>query len=52
VQEETTSSSINNTVVFEMNDERLKYGSLGIFNMLEQNGSAEIWFDNFGFQRR
>ena len=44
--------TINNTVVFEMNDERLKYGSLGIFNMLEQNGSAEIWFDNFGFQRR
>jgi hypothetical protein len=44
--------TINHINVFEMTDDRLKFGSLGIFIDLEQNGSANILFDNFGFRRR
>lgn len=44
--------TINNLVVFEMTDDRRKTGGMGIFIELRDNNSAEIWFDNFGFQSR
>lgn len=44
--------TINNIEVFEMSDDRLKEGSLGIFIDAGKNTSAVIWFDNFGFQSR
>jgi len=44
--------TINNKEVFEMTDDRLKLGSLGIFVMIEEENSAVIWFDNFGYQGR
>jgi hypothetical protein len=44
--------TINNKQVFEMTDDRLKLGSLGIFVMIEKENSAVIWFDNFGYQSR
>lgn len=43
---------INNTQVFEMTNDRLKRGSLGIFTNIGPDISAEIWFDNFGYQSR
>ncbi|HXD11419.1 MAG TPA: family 16 glycoside hydrolase [Anaerolineales bacterium] len=43
---------INNSTVFEMTDDRLEAGSLGIFIDLDKDNSAEIWFDNFGYQSR
>lgn len=44
--------NINNTQIFETTDDRLKAGSLGILVNIEKDNSAEIWFDNFGFQSR
>jgi hypothetical protein len=44
--------TVNNTEVFEMNDDRLNEGNLGIFVDIGPGGSAVIWFDNFGFQSR
>jgi hypothetical protein len=44
--------TINNATVFEMTDDRLKQGSLGIFIDIDKDNSAEIWFDNFGYQSR
>lgn len=43
---------VNNTEIFEMTDDRLKDGSLGIFVDVDEGNSAVIWFDNFGFQSR
>jgi len=43
---------INNSTVFEMTDDRLKVGGLGIFIDMDKDNSAEIWFDNFGYQSR
>jgi hypothetical protein len=44
--------TVNNTQVFEMTDDRLKDGNLGIFIDIDKGNSAVIWFDNFGFQSR
>jgi hypothetical protein len=44
--------TVNNTEVFEMNDDRLDQGNLGIFIDIDRGNSAVIWFDNFGFQSR
>lgn len=44
--------AINNEEVFEMTDDRLKTGSLGILVDIEKENSALIWFDNFGYQSR
>ena len=44
--------TINNAKVFEMTDDRLKQGSLGIFIEIQKENSAVIWFDNFGYQSR
>ena len=43
---------VNNAEIFEMTDDRLRDGGLGIFVNVENGNSAEIWFDNFGFQSR
>jgi hypothetical protein len=43
---------INNLTVFEMTDDRLQMGSLGIFIDMDKGNSAEIWFDNFGYRSR
>jgi hypothetical protein len=44
--------TINNIEVFEMTDDRRKSGKLGIYIEVEQDQSAILWFDNFGFQSR
>jgi len=44
--------TVNNKEVFEMTDDRLKTGSLGIFIEIEKENSTVIWFDNFGYQGR
>ncbi len=44
--------TVNNTKVFEMTDDRLQGGELGIFIDIDEDNSAVIWFDNFGFQSR
>jgi 3-keto-disaccharide hydrolase len=44
--------TINNSTVFEMTDDRMEKGSLGIFIDTDTDNSAEIWFDNFGYQSR
>jgi len=44
--------TINNTEVFEMTNDRLKRGSLGVFINITEGNPAEIWFDNFGYQSR
>jgi hypothetical protein len=44
--------TINNLDVFEMTDDRRKNGGMRIFIGVEDNNSAVIWFDNFGFQSR
>jgi hypothetical protein len=44
--------TINNSEVFEMSDDRRKSGTLGIYIEVEQDYSAVLWFDNFGFQSR
>lgn len=43
---------INNKEVYEMTDNRLKEGGLGLFIDIDKENPAEIWFDNFGFQSR
>jgi hypothetical protein len=43
---------INNIEVFEMTDDRLQQGSLGIYLVVPANESALVWFDNFGYQSR
>ncbi len=43
---------INHNQVFEMTDERLEQGGLGLFLEVPIGESAEVWFDNFGFQSR
>ncbi len=43
---------INGLTVFEMTDDRLQAGSLGIFIDMDKDNSAEIWFDNFGYRSR
>ena len=43
---------INNMDVFEMTDDRLQQGSLGIYLVMPANESALVWFDNFGYQSR
>ncbi len=43
---------VNNTKVFEMTDDRLKEGGLGLSVNMDEGNSATIWFDNFGFQSR
>jgi hypothetical protein len=44
--------SINSIQVFEMTDERLEQGGLALFLEVPVGESAEVWFDNFGFQSR
>ena len=44
--------TINNVDVFEVTDDRLKEGSLGLFIDIDEGNAAEIWFDNFGYQSR
>jgi 3-keto-disaccharide hydrolase len=44
--------TVNNVNVFEMTDDRLKWGSLGIYVQVEKGKSADVWFDNFGYQSR
>ena len=43
---------INNIEVFEMSDNRLKAGGLGLFIDVDKENPAVIWFDNFGYQSR
>ncbi|HKY56068.1 MAG TPA: hypothetical protein VJM08_17260 [Anaerolineales bacterium] len=43
---------INNIEVFEMSDDRLQQGSVGIYLGVPANESALVWFDNFGYQSR
>jgi len=44
--------TINNKDVFEMNDNRLGKGSLGLIIDIDEDNATEIWFDNFGYQPR
>jgi hypothetical protein len=44
--------TINHVQVFETIDSRLKQGSLAIFLTVPEGETAEVWFDNFGFQSR
>lgn len=44
--------TINHVQVFETMDSRLKQGSLAIYLEVPDEESAEVWFDNFGFQSR
>lgn len=43
---------INNEVVFEMTDDRQKIGGLGLLVEVNETNPVDIWFDNFGYQRR
>jgi len=43
---------INQVEFFEMTDDRLQQGTLCIYLQVPQNESAEVWFDNFGYQSR
>lgn len=43
---------INNDVVFEMTDDRVPAGGLGLFIDVNEEKPVSIWFDNFGLQRR
>lgn len=43
---------INNEMVYEMSDDRLKEGNLALFIELSDKNPAKVEFDNFGYQRR
>lgn len=43
---------INHVEFFEMTDDRLTQGDLCIYLYVAPNESAEVWFDNFGYQSR
>jgi hypothetical protein len=43
---------INNEVVFEMTDDRLSKGGIGLLVEVNEAEPVKIWFDNFGLQSR
>ena len=51
-RDEYFSFFINNKLVFEMTDDLLAEGRIGTFIHFDGGNSAEIWFDNFGYQSR
>jgi len=42
---------INNELVYELTDDRIKEGGLALLVEMEGEDPATIWFDNFGLQR-
>lgn len=43
---------INDEIVFEMTDDRLPQGGLGLLIEVSEERPVSIWFDNFGYEER